>query len=239
MKAGKVKAVFFIVVFLLMLALIVNWAMGLDASRRQPEDRYDPEPGGDATVIVDGDDGAQPAGQQPANNPSSVPTTPPASAPTPPPPASTPTPAPTPTPQPTPEPTPTPIPAGMSLGSGAVRSDTGTGVNLRCDWTAVTAGDGKAEITLSISADSYALFLGEMTNNVHLRLGDQIANLSQPSLQHEGGATNTPFGSRSFTVSLAPGSNSFPVAIEWDYRGSYGGQQLDVIECGGTITINR
>ena len=136
----------------------------------------------------------------------------------------------------TPEPTPTPAPTNVSLGNGSFVSDTGTGLNLRCDWTAEATGDGKAVITLQISADSYQIDLSAMPGGILLRVGSQTGTLDQPELHNDQpGKVNTFFGTKSFTVSLSEGS--VPVAIEWQYRGSYSGVDLPVIYCGGTIPL--
>ena len=236
MNFGKVKAVFFILVFLLLLALVVHWALGLDAKKHAadiPED--EPE----QTVITPPpvpENPAEPAQAQ--NTPIPAPTPVPQNRPAP---TQAPqnNPAPTQAPAPTPVPTPTPMPSGQSLGSGSFRSETGTGLELICDWNAVSVEGNKAEVTLRVSIDSYTLYLNELTDRIHLRVGSQTASMTQPALSYEGGKTNTPFGSKTFTVELAEGNNGFPVAVEWHFGGVYHEVPLDVIECGGTITLTR
>lgn len=240
MNPKKIKAVFFILVFLLVLALVVRWALELDMKKHAPV-----EPEEQQTEITPPPPPENPADQTPAEPtqaPQTVPTPPPAqpSNPTPvPTPAPAPTPAPTPEPVPTPVPTQEPMPSGQNLGSGSFRSETGTGLELICDWSAVSVEGNKAEVTLKISIDSYTISLNELADRVHLRVGSQTASLTQPALSYEGGKINTPFGSKTFTIDLAEGSNNISVAVEWHFGGVYHQEPLDVIECGGTITLTR
>lgn len=235
MNAQKLKAVIFILVFLLILALIITWATGCDADRRaqEPEETQEteqtqptPEPPQDTPV--------------PAQQPTvpTVPTPKPENQPTQPSQPSQPTQTTAPT-VPTPVPTPTPLPSGQLLGSGSFHSETGTGLNLICDWKAVSVEGNKAEITLTVSAESYSLHLSDMGNNVFISVGGQPAEMAQPQMAHDGGYTVTTFGTRTFTLPLNEGTNNFSVAVEWHFNGSYSGTPLDVIECGTTITLTR
>ena len=236
MNFGKVKAVFFILVFFLVLALVVNAALGLDA-KKHPAQPEEPEQTEQTEIVPE-----QPAQETPVPIPTWAP------APTPPPanrPASNPAPQQpqqqqpqqnTPVAAPTPAPTPAPRPAGQSLGSDSFRSATGAGLELVCDWSAVSAADNKAEVTLTVSIESSTIYLNEWQDCIGLRVGDQTGTLTQPALSYEGGKTTHSVGSKTFTVSLAGGS-SLPVAVEWHYNGTYSGVALDVIECGGTINL--
>ena len=94
---------------------------------------------------------------------------------------------------------------------------------------------------LQDSAESYALHLNNVSDNVHVAVSGQYETMSQPSLDYDGStAVKTTFGTRTFTVSLPQGSSgSIPVAVEWHFSGSIGGVELDVLECGGTINVTR
>lgn len=236
MNGSKLKAVVLIIIFLLVLALVVHWALELDAKRHPAEPVAEPQtevtpplvhetPAPTAAPVQQQPTAPTPAPAQPASTPKPQAT-----------PAPAPTPAPTPVPAPTPAPTPTPQPAGQSLGSGSFRSETGTGMDLLCSWSAVSVEGNKAQVTLTIGVESATIYLNELIDRIHLRVGDQTGTLTQPALSYEGGRTTHEFGSKTFTVDLSQGS-SFTVAVEWHYNGSYGGTELPVIECGGTITL--
>lgn len=231
MDYRKIRAVFFIIVFLLALALIVHWAVGADDSRRAARMEEEAEATEEATppLVHETPSPTQPPAQQRPTAPTPKP--------------STPTQAPAPTqkpaqqPAPTPIPTPAPAPAGKDLGSGTFSSETGTGLDLLCEWRAVSVEGNKAEVTLTIGVRSASLYLNEWIDCIGLRVGDRTATMTQPGLDYTGGTTSHTFGSRTFTVDLSGGS-SFPVAVEWHYNGDYGGTHIDVLECGGTITLN-
>jgi hypothetical protein len=228
MNFGKVKAVFFILVFFLALALVVNAALGLDAKNHPAEEpaeepeqtEFVPEPVQETPVPIPTWAPAPTPGPQQYNTaPTPAPqqnNTPPAAA-------------------PTPVPTPAPRPAGQNLGSGSFRSETGTALNIVCDWKAVSAADNKAEITLTVSIEHASIQLNDMGDNIFLRVGDQSAQMAQPIMSYDGGRTVTTVGSKTLTV---PAGSSYSVALEWHYNGSYSGVPMDVIECGGSINLS-
>ena len=146
-------------------------------------------------------------------------------------------PAPTAVPTPTAEPKPRPTPTGDVIARGGFSSDTGTALNLCCDWTAYRAGDNKADVKLDISIRSASITLNRMDNGIQMTLGSQTAGMATPAIDYSGGKTTTFFGSRTFSVDLAPGDNSFNLNVIWNFNGTYSGKTLKLIECGGTITV--
>lgn len=228
MNKGRIKAVLLIIVFLLVVALICSWLTNTDKTEEQPAENTNP-PEESSNVIVIDPNGTQ--STAPANTPAPAATP----APTP-----TPTPAPTPTPVPTPTPTPTPQ-YGDSLGSGSFKSDTGLPINLRADWSVKTVSASQVEVTIKVSVDSYAIHLQAVPYAVKLNVNGEYVSMDAPAVDYDGSAaTNTVFGSKTFTVNLSEGSSAnIPVAIEWHFGGTYGGEQLDVLECGGTISVSR
>lgn len=234
MSRGRIKAILFIIVFLLLAAVVISWLSGLDDRKSDPSSLQVPD-----VTIPEAQESLPVAENTPVPVISSAPQSTPVPVSTP-----SPTPAPTPTPAaptPTPAPTPSPVPAGVSLGSGSFRSETGTGLNLVAEWSARTVGSNQAEVTVKVSADSYSLYLSSMTGSINLSLGEQYTTMDQPAVQYDGrDKINTVFGTKTFTVTLPDsGSLSLPLAVEWHYRGSYGDTALDVIECGGSVALNR
>ena len=141
-----------------------------------------------------------------------------------------------------PQPTPTPTPTyGDSLGSGSFKSDTGLPINLKADWSVKTVSASQVEVTIKVSVDSYAIHLQAVPYAVKLNVNGEYVSMDAPAVDYDGNAaTNTVFGSKTFTVNLSSGSSAnIPVAVEWHFGGTYGGEQVDVIECGGTISVSR
>ena len=246
MPRGRARAVLFIIVFLLLAAVAATVLSGLDQTELEPEPALTPTAVEVVTETpVPANTPAPAPAPAPAATPAPAPTPAPTTAPAPTPKptaAPTPTPAPTPAPTPTLEPTPTPepVPAGLSLGSGSFRSNTGVALNLIADWSAVTTDGNKAVVTVSVSCESHSASFS--AHSVHLMLGEQTASLTQPAISvEENVRTLTPFGSASFTVDLPEnGSVTIPLAVEWQCGGiTYTGTTFDVIECGGSITLSR
>lgn len=234
-KMKKLKAVAGMVVVLLVLAVVSSWAISKD-NQRTGLDKIDqimavtPAPGTEAPAVI-------------TPVPTVPPTVPPTMAPTP---VPTPVPMPKPTPTPTPTPAPTPVPtpaqpAGQKLGSGTFRSSTGVGLEVVADYNVIVKDASNVEVTVSVSAEHYALHLNELWNAVHFAVDGQMASANQPSLQYDGGvAVKTPLATKTFTVAVAQGaSKTVSVAVEWAYDGQYNGNYIPSLECGGSIVISR
>ena len=214
MNKGRIKAVVLIIVFLLVVAVICSWLTGTDKKDEQPADNTNPPEESSNVIVID---------------PNSTQSTAPVN-----------TPAPTPTPVPTPTPTPTPT-YGDNLGSGTFKSETGVPINLKADWSVKTISASQVEVTIKVSVDSYAIHLQAVPYAVKLSVNGEYVTMDAPAVDYDGSAaTNTVFGSKTFKVNLSEGSSAnIPVAIEWHFGGTYGGQEIDVIECGGTISVSR
>lgn len=166
-------------------------------------------------------------------------------------PAATPAPtlAPVPTlpPQPTTVPTtapttvPTTVPVPTTLSSGSFRSDTGTGLNIVADWSVQSLNQNQVTVTVSVSAISFALHTQTLPNAVNIGLNGQYVSLEAPAINYDGGEQMiTSLASRSFTVDLPSNSSTtLALQVEWQFNGVYGGTELPVIECGGSISIAR
>lgn len=229
MNKGKIKAVLFLVLFLLVMATAVNLLLGLDQERRE--------------VVHLPAETAPTAEPAPTAVPTAAPTPVPTPAATPiPTPVPTPIPTPVPTPAPTPVPTPTPAPVyGDLLGSGSFRSDTGVPMNLRAEWTARTLDAEHVRVTVEVWLDSYSLHLVEVKNSVHVSVGDSYASTGAPAVNWDQNvALQTLLGTTEHTLSLSPGQvRSFPLQVEYHFGGVYHEVELPVIECGGTIELAR
>lgn len=234
MARGKIKAVLFIIVFLMAAAIICNALMDL-AESKEPEATNDP-----FLVSPTPETGSQ-STETPVN------TVAPASA-TPIPAATTaPTVAPTPVPTVVPTPTPTLIPAvtqapsGQVLGSGSFKSQTGLPIDIRANWTATVLDSERVQVRVEVQLESYALQIAESYNSVNVSVGDQYASCSAPAVDYDGNEKLvTTLGTTTHTLYLAGGeSEVFPLAVEYHFGGTYSGEELPVIECGGSIELSR
>ena len=232
---GKSAAVLFIIVFLLTASVIGAYIGDRKSAQELPAEE---------TVAP----GEQDAAVQPPVETEDPYTAPAPAATRAPAPVYTPVPTPVPTPAPTPEPVETQLfpdppqqPAVSDLGAGSFSSETGTGLNLRADWSARTAGDGQAEVTVSVSIVSYSLHLSALPGAVNLSLDGQYLSMDGPAVDYDGtGSITTGVGNRSFTVDLASGeTRDLHLDVVWNFGGTYQEVELPAIECGGGITLSR
>ena len=232
MDKRRIKAVIFILLFLLVMAVAVNLLLDMEKDKRE-------------VVHLPGESAAPAPTEAPAPTP--APATP---APTP---VPTPTPAPTrdpyidtpatpvPTLQPLPTPTGTPTPEGEELGTGTFRSETGVGLNVRAEWTANVMDAKHVKVTMQIWLDSYSLHLIQVNNCVNVSVGESYVTANAPAVDiDDNGAHQTLLATTEHVVNLADGeSRSFPVQVEYQFGGTYQQQELPVIECGGAIELER
>ena len=232
MARGKIKAVLFIIVFVLAVAIGCNALIDL-SENKAPEVTADPflttpspDPGQSGSLPLET--------AAPTATPIPVQTVSPTAAPT-----AVPTPAPTPEPTPVPVPTPTPAPVGQVLDSGSVRS--GLPIDIRADWVATVLDSDRVQVQVTVVLESYALQIAERYQSVNVSVGDQYASCNSPAVDYDGSAKlETVLGTTTHTLYLAQGtSDSFPLAVEYHFGGTYSGEELPVIECGGSISLSR
>lgn len=232
MARGKIKAVLFIIVFVLAVAIGCNALIDL-SENKAPEVTADPfltTPSPDPGQSIPLETAA------PTATPIPVQTVAPTVAPT-----ATPAPTPVPVPTATPVPTPTPAPAGQVLNSGSVRSQTGLPIDIRADWVATVLDSDRVQVQVTVVLESYALQIAESYKAVNVSVGDQYASCNSPAVDYDGSAKlETVLGTTTHTLYLAQGtSDVFPLAVEYHFGGTYSGEELPVIECGGSITLSR
>lgn len=222
MARGKIKAVLFIIVFVLAVAIGCNALIDL-SENKAPEVTADPfltSPSPDAGQSLPLETAA----------PTATPI-----------PVQTAAPTPAPTPVPTPAPTPTPAPVGQVLDSGSVRSQTGLPIDVRADWVATVLDSDRVQVQVTVVLESYALQIAESYKSVNVSVGDQYASCNAPAVDYDGSAKlETVLGTTTHTLYLAQGtSNVFPLAVEYHFGGVYSGEELPVIECGGSLVLSR
>ena len=232
MDKRRIKAVIFILLFLLVMAVAVNLLLDMEKDKRE-------------VVHLPGESAAPAPTEAPAPTP--VPATP------------VPTPVPTQTPEPTrdpyidtpatpvptlqplPTPTGTPTPEGEELGTGTFRSETGVGLNVRAEWTANVMDAKHVKVTVQIWLDSYSLHLIQVNNCVNVSVGESYVTANAPAVDiDDNSAHQTLLATTEHVINLSDGeSRSFPVQVEYQFGGTYQQQELPVIECGGAIELKR
>ena len=234
---GKFTAVLFIIVFILIAAVVFTFLSSLDK-------KANGSPAAEPTNEVIA------ATAQPVTTPFAAPVatqtlTPVTPAPTPVPaapvatlPPVTPVPA---APTPLPTTVPTSVPVITSLSSGSFSSDTGTGLNITADWTVQSLDQEQVSVTVTVSVISFTLQTQALPNSVNIGLDGNYVSLDAPAIFYDGGGqVRSALASHTFTVPLsANSSRAMALQVEWQYNGSYGGVELPVLECGGSINVSR
>lgn len=244
MNKGRIKAVLFLLLFLLVMALSVKLLLDMELQKKAELVKLPVESAAPAQTApqetpapaqTDASAGTAP---QPTPEPAPEPTALPSPEPTP-----EPTPVPTPesTPVPTPEPTAVPIPAGEVLGSGMFQSETGVALNLRALWTARVLDADRVAVTVEVYLDSYSLQITAAPKSLHVSVGDSFASADTPTVnQEENVKIETLLGTTEHVLPLADGQSArFPVQVEYAFGGTYQKLELPVIECGGGIELTR
>ena len=231
MNKGRIVAVLFVIVFLLVLAFSVNLLMDLQSSKKEAEALHN-----------------QTVSQQPTETPAPTPV-PETPAPATPEPTATPVPTPdpfydeTPAPLPSLVPIPTPAPQlqGDIIDSGSFKSETGVPLDVRADWEAEVLDDNRVLVTVNVILESYQIHVTEANNSVNVSVGDSYTSAGSPSIDWDNSAKlETTLATTAHTLDLPLGTTAeFPVQVEYYFGGVYSKMELPVIECGGTIRLSR
>ena len=227
MRKGKIKAILFIVVFLLIMATAITLLLDMEKERREVQNL-----------------GYDPYNVTPAPTAAPTPTPMPVSTimPTPVQPTPVPTPPPTPVPTPTPAPTATPVPVGQAIGSGTFRSDTGVPMNVRAEWEALLLDESHVGVRVKVYLESYSLQIQNSRNAVNVSVGDSYVSADTPAVEIDDNANihSSLLATTEHVVPLAGGqSKTFPVQVQYLFRGTYFRQEIDTVECGGVISLSR
>ena len=117
---------------------------------------------------------------------------------------------------------------------------------IAADWSAKALSQDHVEVTVSVTAVSYALHYVAYPRSLNISLDGQYVSIDPPSITYDGGdqAVHV-LGTTSFTVDLpANSSKAMLLQVEWQFNGEMGSPSgerimLPVIECGGTINLAR
>lgn len=140
-----------------------------------------------------------------------------------------PTPDVTSTPEPTPE-----QPSGTVIGSGAFDSSTGVGINTHTVWTAAEQSDGSVKLTLSVYVRSYTMEIGQRAIGISVNGSSASGMTRAMSVNSPNSQTDTLI--YTYTTTVERGS-TVSVTVDWNYKGQYSGQDLDVISSSSTLSI--
>lgn len=154
------------------------------------------------------------------------------------------------TPQPTVEPTATPAvqtpqPTTEPVGntrvvdeSGSFASNTGTKLNMVANWSVTSANDNELTLKLDLVLNSYTLSVGPHNGVVTVNGVDYSFTSAGISYKSEQQMNSAPLTSLTVTIPAPLGDAvSIPVAVSWDFYGTYGGKDISKITASDTISI--
>ena len=92
---------------------------------------------------------------------------------------------------------------------------------------------------MSVSLESR--MLQTRAQPLKISLGAQSVTITAPAVDYDEKANLvTPMGSKTFTIDLAQGETvTLPLEVEWQFHGTYSGQDFPTLVCGGDITLER
>lgn len=158
-------------------------------------------------------------------------------------PEESPSPEPSESPEPTPSPTstPTPTPTQQIKASGSFKSDTGVGLNVIAEWSAVSAGNGKVTVTVDMYLNSYSIGVNASPAAAQFNIGGKAvsANVAAINIDSQNTLVKTLLASASVTLELgSDGTLNVPITAEWLFGGTYSGKEFESIGAAGTAAIS-
>ena len=127
--------------------------------------------------------------------------------------------------------------------SGSFSSDTGTALNVITRWAANENSDGSYSVALQFFLKSYDIFVGTRSDNtLTIKRSDgsgtvysfSTAQVSKP----DGVLGEVYLGGTTVTLSADEMTAGTEATVNWNFKGSYSGTDLPVVESTGTISAN-
>ena len=126
-------------------------------------------------------------------------------------------------------------PAGGSvLNSGFFMSDTGTGLNIRADWSVVRGVAGEKTLEVQVSTLSYSLNSIEMPSGVELTVNGAVFIGKSAAVNYSG---RSQIASPLASFSVPNLSGTVQLSVVWHFNGSYSGTALSDIRASGTAVV--
>ena len=123
---------------------------------------------------------------------------------------------------------------GSVLNSGAFQSNTGTGLNIRVDWSAVRGVMGEKTLEVQVSTLSYSLYSIEMPSGVELTVNGAVYIGRSAAVNYSGRSQIT---SPLASFSIPNLSGTVQLSTVWHFNGSYSGVALSDIRASGTSVV--
>ena len=126
------------------------------------------------------------------------------------------------------------VTGGSVLNSGSFQSNTGTGLNIRVDWSVVKGVMGEKTLEVQVSTLSYSLYSIEMPSGVELTVNG-AAFIGKSAAVNYSGRSQITSPLASFSVPNLSGT--VQLSAVWHFNGSYSGVALSDIRASGTAVV--
>lgn len=124
---------------------------------------------------------------------------------------------------------------GETLASGSFSSNTGTDLNLFINWTAQSAGEGKVTLRVDVSTTSYSFQTDALPYSIVVDIGGNPVTVDSAAVNYDG-ETIAVSPLASYQTELSTGQ-TVDITVRWNYRGSYGGTELETITASGSASF--
>ena len=120
------------------------------------------------------------------------------------------------------------------LNSGSFQSETGTGLDIRVDWSVVENGVGEKTVEVQVSSLSFRLSCMEMDNGVELTVNGAVYMGKSAGVEcTERGKFVSPLAG----FSIPDLSGIVEASAVWHFNGSYSGTPLRDIRATGVFIV--
>lgn len=123
---------------------------------------------------------------------------------------------------------------GSVLSSDSFRSDTGTGLNIRVDWSVVKDVTGEKTLEVQVSSLSYSLSSIEMPSGVEITVNGAVYHGKSAAVNYSG---RSQIASPLASFSIPNLSGTVQLSVVWHFNGSYSGVALGDIRASGTAVV--
>ena len=123
--------------------------------------------------------------------------------------------------------------------SGSFKSDTGTKLNLIAEYNITSKNDSTLYVRVNIYVESYSLEIGARTGTIYVN--GQGYSFRSNSINHtdDNKLQKTMITTALVEVPAEIGDVlQMPISIDWNYRGSYSGKEIEHIPMETTVTVN-
>lgn len=123
--------------------------------------------------------------------------------------------------------------------TGTIRSNTGTNLNLRIEWSSVPhTATNSSTVTCNVFLEHYDIYSSALDGS-YVKVAGQTFVFKKGVTHTQNSRAETKLASCSFEVSHSSnGTASVTVSAGWVFRGTYGGVYIDTVSASGSAVLD-